>query len=128
MSDTDVSEATEATTPTGGGRPSTLVLWFALASGITAWMIHLVGGGALVPTVCAHDVPWVIDALTAGTGAVCVAGAVVSWRIMHRFEGRDDSQALGFRTLGLIALISNLGSLALVVGEGLMHGWIGVCR
>lgn len=127
MSAMDTSDTSEATTSALAPPVPSVLLWFALLSGVTAWMIHLAGGSALVPAACEHDLAWTIDALTGFTALVCVAGAVAGASVVRRLPSSDDPRSQGYRMLGFVAIVADVTSLVLVLGEGAMHVWIGVC-
>lgn len=123
--------ATEPRAPAGGtGADPPVGTWLlvvVLASGMVAWMVHLVGASALVPAACEHGVPWTIDALTAGTALVCAAG-IVGGVVISRRANAGTGSSEGLRLLGYVAVLANLASLLLVLGEGAMHIWIDACR
>lgn len=129
MSGAETREYPEAPSSSSGiPEVSSPRLWFALLSGVTAWMIHLAGGAALTPAACEHDIAWAVDALTAVTAVVCAAGALVGASIARRIPSADDPRSQGYRLLAFIAIVADVGSLVLVLGEGAMHIWIGVCQ
>lgn len=114
----------EAATPA----PPRSLLLFALASGMVAWMVHLVGGSILVPVACEHDVGWSIDALTGVTAAVCLLGVLAGENVRRRGRDGTDARSQGYRLLGFVAITSNAIATALVLAEGAMHIWVAACR
>jgi hypothetical protein len=67
-----------------GGEGSELGLWLAFFAGAWAWLVHLIGSFALVPTARLHDSKMVLHATTLLTLSVALAGAVVCFRRWRR--------------------------------------------
>lgn len=111
-----------------GPKAPTWLVAFSLISGITAWMVHLSGASALVPTACARDMGWLIDGLTLITALVCLAGVLASVRIMRLAGKGENARSQGYRFIGFIGLVANVFSFVLVLGEGAMHIWVAACR
>lgn len=105
-----------------------LLSGFALVSGMTAWLVHLVGASILVPASCEHGVLWSIHGLTVVTVAVCVLGLWAGRRIQRWAGNGDDPIGEGWRLLALVSLGANGLSLLLIVAEGAMALFVGVCR
>jgi uncharacterized membrane protein len=102
---------------------------------IGAWTIHIVALASIAHYACLHPrVHWVMHALTAALGLVCVVCAVVAWTLARRAgavagdgeEAGDEPASIRF--LAYVAVAVALVNLLLIVAEGLYVPFLDACQ
>ena len=128
-----------ATTTTPTGRTERLVaalaeggflLWATVTVGIGAWMFHLLFLSAFARLACTHPgVVWVLHGATLATAAPTVAGVWASLLLVRHCRDPEDAGTVAGRTrfLGVVGLLVNVISLALIVLEGVYVPFLSPC-
>jgi hypothetical protein len=103
------------------------LLLYALAGGVLWWTFHLVVLAAAVPATCDWLPYWVLTAVNVVSLAGVVSAVYVSVVVMR---STDPAGAVNGRSrfLGVIALLFNAASLALVVLESVPVYVLDPCR
>jgi uncharacterized membrane protein len=117
------SAPTEPREPT---RWQLFVAWAALLLPIGAWVTHLVAEAALTRSACDHErVTWVMHAITAVLGLLCVGCVIVGVRFarLQRAAGNG-----AFRFLGGLAAVTAFVNLLLIVWEGAYIPFLQKCH
>jgi hypothetical protein len=112
------------------GRPSrfeVIVLLYALSGGVLWWALHLAVLAAVTPAVCGGWPAWIFTAVN----VVCAAGVVTALYasvVLRRLAPPAAAVTGRNRFLGVIAIIVNVASLALVVLESVPTYVLDACR
>lgn len=108
-------------------RREMLLLGYALTGGVVWWIAHLCVTAAVVPAACAHDIVWVLNALTIVT-AVGAGSAILASEVIRRWESPVAMANQRNRVLGLTGVLINSISLTVILLEGVPTLFIGPCR
>jgi hypothetical protein len=98
--------------------------------GIWAWMLHLLFLSSFARLACLHPgVVWVLHAATLATAAPTVAGVWASLLLIRHCGDPEDAGTVAGRTrfLGIVGLLVNAISLALIVLEGVYIPFLSPC-
>ena len=107
-------------------RTSVVLLMYALTGGVVWWALHLVVSAALVPASCTHQLSWVLNVITLVTAVGALTAIAAAQLVRHR--GGAVAVANGRNAvLGLIALLFNVMSLALILLEGVPNLVLSPC-
>jgi chromate transport protein ChrA len=108
-----------------------LLLWVTVTVGIWAWTFHLLFLASFVRLACSHPVvEWVFHGVTAATAAPTVAGIAACLLLMRHCGDPEDAGTVAGRTrfLGIVGLLVNAISLALILAEGVYVPFLDPCR
>jgi hypothetical protein len=105
--------------------PSLVVLWFAILAGPVAWAAHLTIEYFLVTVHCqlnGGSTSLYMDAVTAATVVLCVAGGLVGLLIWRQLSGEHGSQVDRARFMaGAGVLLSLLFLVGIVLATVPVH-------
>jgi hypothetical protein len=113
--------------PLRQGFRSRLVLYAALAIPIAAWMVHLGLTASLAGHSCGRStVTWVMHALTAGLGLVCVGCGLIGFAAFRRAP--EGTEGTSLRFLGGFVVAVAVTNLVLILWEGSYTVVLSPCR
>lgn len=109
------------------GFRSRVVLYSAIAIPIAAWMAHLGLTASLAHESCTRSsVTWIMHALTAGLGLVCVGCGLIGFAAYRRAP--EGTEGTARRFLGGFVVAVAIANLVLILWEGSYTVALSPCR